>query len=107
MDFTRAINSIFFFDWFFDKINSSFAEIFNVDMMNLSVMGEKMAYDGDWKLFFNFFTEQIYKQTSVRDFMDCEKTVKMFHLVYLNLVNYFTIHSEAESQLHRYAADHA
>jgi len=72
------------------------AEIFNIDIMTLTDMGEKMAYDGDWKPFFNFFAEQIYNQTSVRDFMEGEKTVQMFHLVYLNLLNYFTIHSEAE-----------
>jgi hypothetical protein len=72
------------------------AKIFKVDIMSLAEMGEKMAYDGDWKPFFNYFSEQIYKQTSVRDFMDGEKTVQMFHLVYLNLLNYFTIHSEAE-----------
>jgi len=72
------------------------AEIFQVDIMTLADMGEKMAYDGDWKPFFNYFSEQIYKQTSVRDFMEGEKTVQMFHLVYLNLLNYFTIHSEAE-----------
>ena len=72
------------------------AKIFNIDSMTLTDMGEKMAYDGDWKPFFNFFSEQIFKQTSVRDFMDGEKTVQMFHLVYLNLLNYFTIHSEAE-----------
>ena len=72
------------------------AEIFNIDISTLAEMGEKMAYDGDWKPFFNFFSEQIYKQTSVRDFMETEKTVQMFHLVYLNLVNYFIVHSEAE-----------
>ena len=72
------------------------AEIFNIDISTLAEMGEKMAYDGDWKPFFNFFSEQIYKQTSVRDFMETEKTVQMFHLVYLNLVNYFIVHSETE-----------
>ena len=72
------------------------AEIFNIDISTLAEMGEKMAYDGDWKPFFNFFSEQIYKQTSVRDFMEGEKTVQMFHLVYLNLVNYFIVHSETE-----------
>ena len=72
------------------------AEIFNVDIMSLTEMGEKLAYDGDWKPFFEFFSKQIYKQTSVRDFMDGEKTVQMFHLVYLNLLNYFVVHSEAE-----------
>ena len=72
------------------------AEIFNIDTMSLTDMGEKMAYDGDWKPFFNYFAEQVHKQTSVRDFIDGEKTVQMFHLVYLNLLNYFTVHSEAE-----------
>ncbi len=72
------------------------AEIFNIDIMSLAAMGEKMAYDGDWKPFFNYFSEQIYKQTSVRDFIEGERTVQMFHLVYLNLLNYFTVHSEAE-----------
>jgi Predicted AAA-ATPase/PD-(D/E)XK nuclease superfamily len=72
------------------------AEIFNVDISTLAEMGERMAYDGDWLSFFRFFSEQIYKQTSVRDFIAGENTVKMFHLVYLNLVNYFIIHSEAE-----------
>jgi len=72
------------------------AEIFNVDTMSLADMGEKMAYDGDWNPFFNYFSEQIYKQTSVRDFMDGEKTVQMFHLVYLNMLNYYVVHSEAE-----------
>ena len=28
--------------------------------------------------------------------MEGEKTVQMFHLVYLNLVNYFIVHSETE-----------
>jgi len=72
------------------------AEIFNLDISILTEMGEQMAYDGDWKPFFNFFSEQIFKQTSVRDFIAGENTVKMFHLVYLNLVNYFTVHSETE-----------
>ena len=72
------------------------AEIFKLEFMNLSEMAQKMAYEGDWKPFFNYFSEQIYKQTSVRDFMDGEKTVQMFHLVYLNMLNYYVVHSEAE-----------
>lgn len=72
------------------------AEIFNLENMALSEMAHKMAYKGEWKPFFNYFAEQINKQTSVRDFIDGEKTVQMFHLVYLNSTNYFTVHSEAE-----------
>ena len=72
------------------------AEIFNLESMALSEMAHKMAYKGEWRPFFNYFAEQIYKQTSVRDYIDGEKTVQMFHLVYLNSANYFTVHSEAE-----------
>jgi len=72
------------------------AEIFKLEYMSLADLAHKMAYDGDWKPFFTYFSEQIYKQTSVRDFMDGEKTVQMFHLVYLNMLNYFVVHSEAE-----------
>jgi len=72
------------------------AEIFNLENMSLSEMAHKMAYSGEWQPFFNYFSEQIYKQPSVRDFIDGEKTVQMFHLVYLNSANYFVVHSEAE-----------
>jgi len=72
------------------------AEIFNLEYMLLSEMAHKMAYSGEWKPFFNYFSEQISKQTSVRDFIDGEKTVQMFHLVYLNSANYFVVHSEPE-----------
>ena len=72
------------------------AEIFNIDLFSLVKMGEIMAYDGNWRPFFNYFSQQINKQTSVRDFIEGERTVQMFHLVYLNLLNYYTVHSEAE-----------
>lgn len=72
------------------------AEIFNIDIFKMAKMSENMAYDGDWKPFFTYFSEQIDKQTSVRDFISGEKTIQAFHLIYLNLVNHFTIHSEAE-----------
>jgi hypothetical protein len=72
------------------------AEIFNIDIFSLGSMAKKMAYYGDWKPFFNYFAEQIVNQTSVRDFISGEKTIQAFHLIYLNLVSHFTIHSEAE-----------
>ena len=72
------------------------AEIFNLENMYLSEMAHKMAYSGEWRPFFDYFAEQIYKQTSVRDYIDGEKTVQMFHLVYLNSANYYVVHSEAE-----------
>ena len=72
------------------------AEIFNVDISTLAEMGERMAYDGDWKSFFQYFAKQIKTQTSVRNYIFGEHTIQMFHLIYLNLTNYFVVHSEVE-----------
>lgn len=72
------------------------AEIFSLEQLRLEEMAHKMAYAGEWKPFFNYFAGKIYEQTSVRDYIEGEKTVQMFHLVYLNLANYFVVHSEAE-----------
>lgn len=72
------------------------AEIFSLEQLRLEEMAHKMAYTGEWKPFFNYFAGKIYEQTSVRDYIEGEKTVQMFHLVYLNLANYFVVHSEAE-----------
>ncbi|KPA18820.1 hypothetical protein MHK_000962, partial [Candidatus Magnetomorum sp. HK-1] len=39
-------------------------DIFKIDMWELSDMITNMAYDGNWKPFFNYLSEQIEKQTA-------------------------------------------
>ena len=71
-------------------------DIFKVDMWNLSDMITNMAYDGNWKPFFIYLSEQIEKQTSIRDYLNGEKVLQGFLLAYLNVVDYYITQSESE-----------
>jgi hypothetical protein len=71
-------------------------DIFKIDMWKLSDMITNMAYDGDWKPFFIYLSEQIEKQTAIRDYLNGEKVVQGFLLAYLNVVDYYITQSEAE-----------
>ena len=71
-------------------------DIFKLDMWKLSDMITNMAYDGDWKPFFIYLSEQIEKQTAIRDYLNEEKVVQGFLLAYLNVVDYYIIQSESE-----------
>jgi len=71
-------------------------DIFKIDMWELSDMITNMAYDGDWKPFFTYLSEQIEKQTAIRDYLNGEKVVQGFLLAYLNVVDYYITQSEAE-----------
>ncbi|KPA16361.1 ATPase AAA [Candidatus Magnetomorum sp. HK-1] len=79
-------------------IRSGFEDvnIFKIDMWELSDMITNMAYDGDWKPFFQYLSEQIEKQTAIRDYLNGEKVVQGFLLAYLNVVDYYITQSETE-----------
>ena len=47
-------------------------------------------------LFFIYLSEQIEKQTAIRDYLNGEKVVQGFLLAYLNVVDYYITQSEAE-----------
>ncbi|KPA18425.1 ATPase AAA [Candidatus Magnetomorum sp. HK-1] len=71
-------------------------DIFKIDMWELSDMITNMAYDGNWKPFFKYLSEQIDKQTAIRDYLNGEKVVQGFLLAYLNVVDYYITQSETE-----------
>ncbi|KPA18254.1 protein containing DUF1703, partial [Candidatus Magnetomorum sp. HK-1] len=50
----------------------------------------------NWKPFFNYLSEQIEKQTAIRDYLNGEKVVQGFLLAYLNVVDYYITQSETE-----------
>ena len=72
------------------------AEVFNVRTGRLEDLMSRMAYDGEWRPVFEYFAEEIREQTSVRDYIEGEKAVQTFHLVCMNLTNYFVIWPERE-----------
>jgi hypothetical protein len=55
-----------------------------------------MAFRGEWKPFFQFLSEQIEKQTAIRDYLNGEKVIQGFLLAYLNVVDFYITQSEAE-----------
>ena len=55
-----------------------------------------MAYDGKWKPFFQFLSEQINQQTSIRDYLNGEKVIQGFLLAYLNVADYYITQSESD-----------
>jgi hypothetical protein len=71
--------------------------IFRIDPYELSNLIGDMAYDGEWKPFFKFLTNEIEKQTAIRDFLDGEKVVQTFVMAYLNISDYFITESEKEA----------
>jgi hypothetical protein len=82
----------------YDYIRSGFSDvdIFKIDIWKLSDLITNMAYDGHWKPFFQFLSEQIEKQTAIRDYLNGEKVIQGFLLAYLNVADYYITQSEAE-----------
>ena len=72
------------------------AEVFRLDESRLTDLMRRMAYFGEWKPVFQYLAERLNEQTSVRDYLQGEKSVQMFHLVYLSLTNFFVIFPEQE-----------
>ena len=72
------------------------ADIFKLDIYGYSKLFTNMVYDGEWKQVFNFLSEEIKKQTKIRDYISGESMIKGFLLAYLNLFNYYTVISEKE-----------
>jgi hypothetical protein len=71
-------------------------DIFKIDIWKLSDLISNMAYDGNWKPFFQYLSEQIEKQTAIRDYLNGEKVIQGFLLAYLNVVDFYITQSEAE-----------
>jgi hypothetical protein len=82
----------------YEYIRSGFedADIFKIDLWELSNLITNMAFRGEWKPFFQFLSEQIEKQTAIRDYLNGEKVIQGFLLAYLNVVDFYITQSEAE-----------
>lgn len=85
-------------DLLYGYIRDAFRDVnvFQVDVWQFEQLMRAMAYRGEWQPVFEFLTEQIRQQTSVRDYLHGEKMVQGFLLAYLNITDYFLIWSERE-----------
>ena len=56
-----------------------------------------MAYDGDWKPVFEYFSSELERQSAIREFIEGEAHVKGFLLAYLGLTRTYIIYPEYEA----------
>ena len=71
-------------------------ETFRVDLWKLNDLLSRMAYEGEWKNFFDFLAKAIHQQTSIRDYLTAEKVIQGFLLAYLNISDFYISRTEKE-----------
>jgi hypothetical protein len=96
--FHLTIPNLTILNLMYGYIRSGFedADIFKIDLWKLSDLITQMAFQGDWKPFFEFLAEQIEKQTAIRDYLNGEKVIQGFLLAYLNVADFYITQSESE-----------
>ncbi|KPA13093.1 hypothetical protein MHK_006694 [Candidatus Magnetomorum sp. HK-1] len=77
-----------------DALND--ADIFRLDIWRFNKLIHEMANAGKWQPVFEFIDSEIQKQSSVRNFLEGERTIQMFLLAYLNISNYYITQTEQE-----------
>ena len=70
--------------------------VFSVDLWRFANLIRGMAYNGEWKPVFQFLTDEVKKQTSIRDYPAGEKVIQTFLLAYLNVTDYYITRTEEE-----------
>jgi hypothetical protein len=71
-------------------------KVFNIDLYKLGQLFNNLAYEGNWKDLFVYLTSEMNKQTSVRDYIEGERSIQTFFRAYLNVSNYYITRTEFE-----------
>jgi len=71
-------------------------DIFNINFFKLSGLFKEMAYKGKWEDLINYLASEMEGQTSLRDYIQGEKSIQTFLRVYLNVTNYYITKTEPE-----------
>jgi len=84
---------------FYEYIREGYrdTDIFSIDLFKLSGLFTNMAYKGEWENLILYLSDEMSKQTSLRDYIEGEKSVQTFLRVYLNVSNYYITKSESEA----------
>jgi len=70
--------------------------IFNIDLYKLGKLFKQFAFYGKWEDLFIYLSDEMSKQTSLRDYIEGEKAIQTFLRVYLGVSNYYITKSEPE-----------
>jgi len=79
----------------FLKDSLELEQAFNLNINTLGDLLEEFALKGDIEAF-KYLANQIKNNTSLRDYINNEQTIKSMFLAYLSLISYYTIKSELE-----------
>ncbi|GAB6162349.1 ATP-binding protein [Desulfothermus naphthae] len=71
-------------------------DIFRIDVFDLQQMLREMAYSGKWREVLSFLSQEIERQSSLRDFITGESSIKLLQAAYLNITRYFIVRTETE-----------
>ena len=71
--------------------------IFKPSIWQLQQSLRIMAYEGKWQDTLQFLADEVKKQTSIRDYLTGESVIKILLAAYLNITDYFLIHTEKEA----------
>ena len=72
-------------------------KIFSLDIWELQGLLREMACDGKWESCLKFLAEEIQKQTTIRDYIYGEHSIKLLLAAYLNILDLFIVHTEKEA----------
>jgi hypothetical protein len=72
-------------------------QIFKPRIWQLQKLLNRMAYSGQWKECLEFLAKEIKNQTSIRDYIYGEHSVKLLLAAYLNILDLFVVHTEKEA----------
>jgi len=83
---------------FYEYIREAYREtdIFTVDFLKLGTLFRNTAYLGQWEELISYISEEMKKQTALRDLIYGEKSIQTFLRAYLNVSNYYITKSEPE-----------
>jgi hypothetical protein len=71
--------------------------IFRVNLTDFSALIGDMAWEGKWEPLFEFLSEEVKNQTTIRDYLEGEKVIQGFLLAYLSIPDVFIPHTEFEA----------
>ena len=85
-------------DLLYSYLREGFRDVdtFRLDVNKVIGLLSAMAYHGEWQAFFDYVSDSVREQASIRDYLGGEKVIQGFLLAYLNISHFFLTWSEKE-----------
>lgn len=81
---------------YFGFLREYYQKYSSIDLHYLNVMLVNLAYDGDWKPFFESIAQAYRENSAIRDTIEGERNLQGFLKAYLALASYYLVEPELE-----------